>query len=195
MGLTASAKGKTMELIPAGSHQAICYGVVDLGKQYNQKFDSWKDKCLIFWELPDERMHTEEGEKPRVISNQYTTSLNEKSLLTAHLESWRGKKFTEEEKRGFNIANLIGANCILSVVHNGDYANVSGVSPLMKGMAKKVAESPTLLYDIDKDGTNIPDGVYDWVKDIIKKSEQFTDSEKHHYTQAEPEFPDDDIPF
>jgi hypothetical protein len=71
----------------------------------------------------------------------YTASLFEKANLRKHLESWRGRKFTDDELKEFELENLIEANCQIQVIHNiGNngivYANVQAIVPLAKGMTK-----------------------------------------------------------
>ena len=55
--------------------------------------------------------------KPFLISRRYSLSLHEKSSLRRDLESWRGRAFTQEELRGFDLEVLIGVGCLVSVVH------------------------------------------------------------------------------
>jgi len=192
--LTSKAKsGVRPPLIPEDTYHAVCYGVVDLGTQETQ-FGP-KQKVIIFWEQPDERMDVvdQDGEKiskPRVISNRYTNSIHEKATLGQLLVSWRGRPFTQDERDNFDLFNIIGANCLLGVVHNpsGDdvYANVGTVVKLMKGMTIKTAENPILRYSIEDNGLDIPEGAYDWVKDIIKKSAEHRGID----SQTQPEGPD-----
>jgi len=157
-------------------------------------------------------METEDGEKPRVISNRYTASLHEKSVLCQHLESWRGKRFTDKEKAGFYLGDLTGKNCLINVIHNskGDkvYANIASIMPLMAGMEKAEPESPIMFYDMEKDGLVIPEGIYEWVEKIIKQSRQFNPDAEQQYAAAAPtsaasgndmgnveSYEDDSIPF
>jgi hypothetical protein len=51
------------------------------------------------------------------------------------LQSWRGKSFTQEEMRKFDLKNVLGAWCMLNVIEragqNGNtYANVDGITPV-----------------------------------------------------------------
>ena len=78
-----------------------------------------------------------------MVTKKYTASLNEKATLRGDLEAWRGKKFTKQELRGFDIEQLVGVNCQLQVVHTTlddgrTFANVKAVVPISKGMQKMV---------------------------------------------------------
>lgn len=118
---------------PVGMHNAVCVDVVDLGVKETQ----WgpKEKIQIIWEIED--IHPDFGDPFRV-SSHYTLTLSEKGRLRADLESWRGRPFTEEELRGFDLEKLIGAPCMINVVHNTaggkTYANPKAITPLPKGM-------------------------------------------------------------
>jgi hypothetical protein len=180
MALMAKKSGEGFDPIPQGTYQAVCYGVVDLGVQLSTGIYAGKKahKICIFWEVPEHRIQIEkDGKKidlPRVISKQYTLSLNEKATLFADLQSWRGKAFTEEELNGFDVFNVIGANCILTIVHNDNKkAKVSAVTNLMKGMKRLIPENPIMKYAMSTDGFTIPETLYDWVKKQIMESEDY----------------------
>ena len=159
--LATDTGGGDFKPVPQGNHRAICCTVVDLGDQLirsPQFGDSVKHQVYIAWELPDEDPITwtdkdtnEEKTGPMRIGRTYTLSLHENANLTADLESWRGRGFTEEEKQGFDVANLAGVPCMVNVIHeenNGKtYANVKGVTPLPKAMDKPELSAPAIVYD------------------------------------------------
>lgn len=132
--------GGDFELAPAGTHLAVCYRIIDLGTQKSTYLGKEKDahKIMLSWELPEESM--KDG-RPFTISQRYTWSMNEKANLRKHLEAWRGLKFTDKDfgTAGFNIQKVLGVGCLLTVAHSEEgekqFANITGVSKLMKGMA------------------------------------------------------------
>lgn len=198
MSLTAK-QGPPLEQIEEGNHHGISVAVIDLGTQYSEKFKKEQPKVMITWELPDFPM-TDEGQNKsfRLISKEYTASLGEKAILYIDLVSWRGRSFTPEELEGFNIKNVLGANCLINVVKNDKgYSNVATVAKLPKGMKSK---TPTyqLLYDMDEGIEAIPEGVPDWIKDKIKKSREYMslgDSQTNGSQTDKPPATVDDIPF
>lgn len=123
---------------PEGLHQAVCIDIVDLGLQETP----WgpKEKVKIVWAIDA----MDENGRLILVSQRYTVSLSEKATLRHHLESWRGRKFTQDELQGFDLEKLIGVNCQVQTVHNladdgRTYANVQAVVPLGKGMVKMQA--------------------------------------------------------
>jgi hypothetical protein len=197
MGTTATAKGTDFPKAPIGTHIARCYQVIDLGTQKIvwQGAEKWQPKVMLTWELfSDERM--EDG-RPFAISNRYTLSLSDKSNLAPMLEAWRGKPFTPQEREGFDIKNVLGAYCMLNVVHNKvddkTYANVSAVMALPKGMAKPDPVNANIYFNLDTDDIEV---LPEWIQNIVKKSREFTAEPE----QAQPkkgtfDDMDDDIPF
>lgn len=172
--------GQDFDPIPEGIYQGVCTALVDLGTQWNERFNKSNRKVAVTWEVPEERLEVQKDgttkNAPRVITKMYTNSLGDKANLRRDLESWRGKSFSAEELEGFDLTKLVGANATLQILHNvsGDrvYANVSNIMPLHKATPKLEPESPTTTYSIEADGLNIPETVPEWLKKIIMKSEE-----------------------
>lgn len=178
-----SAKSKnTSEPVPAGVHHAICFGVIELGTQEpsDPKFKKNK-KVVIMWELPHETIETPDGIKPRVISNDYTQSIDQKATLRGVLESWRGRPFTSDELNRFDLDNILGVNCQLNIVHkpgkvdpSRTFARIQGVVPLVKGMSPLKPTNRIIKYDVPTSGPfEIPDSIPEWIVEKIKKSDEY----------------------
>lgn len=210
-----TSNGVDFEPIPAGLHHAVCYAIIDIGTQPAYGNFPSRRKAVFIWEIPGERIDlVRDGHKvslPRAISEKFTISLASKGNLRPMLESWRGRVFTAEELEGFDIANVLGANCFLNVVHakgkgekaNKTYANVASVNPLSKGMPKLKAENPLLCFSMDdfKGAVVIPPEVPEWIEGLIKQSEEYNaklrTSNAPAFTDSE-RVPDeilDDVPF
>lgn len=199
MGLTAKDKGGTdFTPIPEDLHLAICYGIWDLGSQFTQFSDHPSHQVVIIWEIPGYRGEFEkDGKKvnlPRVISQKYTLSLHEKANLRKVLESWRGKKFTEEELKGFDLKKLLGVPCQIQVLHNvkGDktYANVGAIIKAPP-QTKLTPENPMAFFSFE-DNMGIPDNTPQWISDLIKKAEEYTGG---HQDTSGGESSPEDVPF
>jgi hypothetical protein len=151
MGITASSSGGgEFEVVPIGTHRAICYKLADAGTR-DEKFKDEDAKkrhtIFIFFELPDLRTSKDQ---PFSIFKQYTLSLNENSALHKDLKSWRGKSFTEAELKSFDMANILGVNCDIEVEHTagGRAKIVSIFKP--DGGAKKVATvNDQVMFDLE----------------------------------------------
>jgi hypothetical protein len=163
---------------PAGTHLATCYRVIDLGTQLTEFQGQQKKqhKIMISWELPNEPM--EDG-TPFSVHQRYTFSMSEKANLRHHLEAWRGKPFVDSDfgQGGFQIEKIIGAGCMLNVLHatkNGKtYANITAVMSLPKGTkAAPLINKPAFL-SLDEFDQSAFDGLSQGLRDVITKSPEY----------------------
>lgn len=145
---TTGDKFPKLPLPEAGTTQAVCCAVWDLGLQKTTYMGEEKiqHKIIIAWEIT-EKINAPESEyhdKPYMLNKKYTLSLGDKANLRKDLESWRGIPFNENElKSGFDLEKLYGVNCYIGIKHEPDrndpskvYANVTAILPLPKGVAK-----------------------------------------------------------
>jgi len=84
-----------------------------------------------------------------------TLSLNEKSNLRQMLNSWRGKALTEDEAKAFDLAKLIGAPCMVNLIHQPSKANpekvyerIAAIMPMMKGMVCPPQHNPSMEFSV-----------------------------------------------
>lgn len=148
--------GKDFDPVPEGSHLAVCDMFVDMGMQ-DSHFGA-KHKIYLRWQIPALRMEWEKDgvkhEGPMAIGAQYTLSLSEKSNLRPMLQSWRGRAFTPDELKRFDVSTVLGAPCMITVIHKpkdggGVYANVGTVSKLPDGVPAPNLEGEAIIYDAD----------------------------------------------
>ena len=167
-------KSSSFPSVSVGVHKARCIKVIDLGTQKNE-FEgniTWKRQVLVIWETPDQ---TNETSEPLTISRFYTLSLHEKSNLGIDLTSWRGRPFSETEKKGFDISKLIGHTCLLNVIKGNKNNKIGSVMPLPKG--DKIAEQyhTSVVFDF-KDFQNGKKEVFnqlsEGIRNIILRSKE-----------------------
>lgn len=164
---------------PAGTHLAVCYRFIDLGTQETNFLDAAGNKkrarkVLLGWELPDELM---DGGKPFVVQQRYTWSMSEKANLRKDLESWRGRAFEEKDFGTFNIKNVLGKPCVLTIVHKEEggkvYANIAAVGKPMKGMASPDPVNPVVYFSLEDYSETVYAGLSDGLKAVIAKSPEY----------------------
>ena len=155
MIISDSGSSTTFEQPPAGSHSARCIAIIDLGTQkstYEGETQS-KHQLVIRWELSNELMTDGEHKgKPFTVSKFYTASLHEKAGLRKHLAAWRGRDFTPEELKGFDLQSILGKACMLSVVMSDKgKAKVEAVMALPKGMTIPAQVNPSFNFSLSGD--------------------------------------------
>lgn len=150
MAIIAKAPERSFTPAPEGLHHAVAVDVLDLGLVANQ----WGEKhqVRIIWQIDQ---INPESTRRFELRKQFTLSLHEKARLRKDLESWRGRKFTEDELKGFDLEKLIGANCQVQVIHDISedatiWANVQAIVPAPKNVPKLVAHDYVRVKDRPK---------------------------------------------
>lgn len=195
MGITLSEKPG--QQVTAGTHIAICHRIADIGTQPDDQFGD-RRKLVINWELPNERINVNGEDKPMTISKIYTASLNKKSNLRQHLKGWRGRDFTAEELKGFELRNILGKGCQVNVVHNNEgRANVESVVALPKGMQVNPPVNPLVEYSIDDAKNKVYEALPEWIRKMCDHCLEWNGGvkEKEAEEATEPNPADDDISF
>lgn len=135
--------GQEFEKIPAGIHHAVCANVFDIGRQPGFQGGPAYRKVVVLWEI--DARHTWDGElkgKRFQVTKIYTQSIGEKATLRIDLTSWRGRAFTPDELKGFELENIIWKPCQLNLVENGEKVKVQNVLPADKSFAAWTPETP-----------------------------------------------------
>lgn len=206
MKLPAPTEGGTFERPPAGMFPAICYRIIDIGTQLEeyQGETKLKRKIIVYWELHDAEATMSDG-RPMSISKKYTYSMHEKATLRHDLESWRGRKFSDDEIVKFDIENLLGLPCYLSIIEDKSkktgnlYSKVSSVNKPPKNFEAPDRVNECIFLgltpaDFDK---AVFDGLGERVKLMIESSREY--KALMNGTAADSENPadglDDEVPF
>lgn len=189
--------GGSFEQAPVGTHVARCYKLIDIGttaQEFNGEVKK-RHQIIIGWELPNELMTTGEFEgQPFTASGFYTLSLHEKSNLRHILKNWRGRDFTDAELKGFDLKNVLGAPCMVSITHNEKgRSEVGGVIALPKGMAVPDAVNPPVYFSLSDFDQATFDAFSEKMQALIAKSDEYK-ALSGKPAKSEPEF-SDEVPF
>lgn len=202
MSFGASDKGGgDFEILDAGTHMAVSTQLICVGPQTTP----WKvqDKVYIRFEVPAERTEIDGKDLPMIIWANYTQSLSEKANLRHDLEGWRSRPFTREELDEFDLRNILGKPCMISVVHNKSekngrtYANIQSISALPKGTPAPEAEGELVAFDYEHHSQAEFDALPEWLQEKVKAGIKNA-AEMDTGTQQETDDPgweDSDIPF
>lgn len=208
--INATNSGVKRELIPAGNYVARCYSMIHIGTVEEDILGEKKtlNKVRITWELPGEMrvFQEDKGEQPLVISKEYTLSMHEKATLRRDLESWRGRSFTDEQAKSFDITKLLGVPCMLNIIHKttksgNTVAVISNISSIPKGFTCPAQINPNYEWNFEEYFDEIAlDAFPDFIKDKIKSSAEYKKLVNmpidlpHSETVVDDE-PADDLPF
>jgi hypothetical protein len=213
MSFIVEDKGGSFERCPPGMHLARCYRIVDLGTQQSEYMGQTKylHKLMVAWEIHGVedngqplRMH--DG-RPFAIFKNYTLSWSEKANLRLDLQSWRGKPFTQEELRRFDLKNVLGAWCMLNIIEapaktgNKIFSNVNGITPVPSVIKQSGLPEPvnkTELFHLQDPDMEMFNGFSDNLKAKITSSPEWAKLQSKAAPKPaarEPGSDDEDIPF
>jgi hypothetical protein len=201
-----SDNSKEFKIAPAGSHMARLYSVIDLGHQATEWAGETKimHKVVLTWELhgndeQDQPLKTDDG-KPLIVSKRYTVSLGDQARLRQDLEAWSNKKMTAEDRKKFDLRNLLDKFCMVNITHSedGKYANISGISPVPSALRNAQPEgiNPTLHFWLAEFDQAKYDALPKYYKEKITESSEWRGQKAKD--ASEPKAEDinlDDIPF
>ena len=221
MSFFVEDNGGEFERAPSGMHLARCYRVVDLGTQKSEYMGQVKylHKIMLAWELhvrddSGASLMMRDG-RPFSIFKNYTLSWSEKANLRLDLQSWRGRPFTQEEMRKFDLKNVLGAWCMLNVIERPGqdgktYTNVNGVTPvpaIIKQNGLPEAVNKNELFNLTEPDMAMFETFSENLKTKIKSSPEWQKLESKTAAPGTPAAPapapaatggveeDDDIPF
>lgn len=208
MPLIAKESGKDFPPIQGGTKGARCFGVVGLGTQVsdNPKYRP-SERVLLMFEVPEETYEFEGKEVPMTILREYPQSLGRKTKptnLRKDLDSWRGKPFTEQEAAGFDLKNLLGVPCILSILNytkqNGSPgAKITGISALPKNYEVPALAREPVYYDVSlgkgKEYQALPEWMQKKVASCLEFNPEAVVQAPEQIGATAEDTVDDDVPF
>ena len=216
MAFIVEDKGGAREVCPSGNHLARCYRIVDLGTQKKEFKGTVKylHEITLYWEIHG----TDDNGKPMLMKDgrpfgifkNYTMSWASLANLRIDLQAWRGKPFTDEELRRFDLKTILDQWCMLNVIQNkamngNTYANIKGITPVPK-MIKQVgyptAVNPNQIFQLDSPDMEMFEAFHDKLKEKIMQSPEWQKLQKGGSvttptvsTSSEMDDMDSDIPF
>ena len=216
MGLIAKESGNSSSFkpVPPGTHLARCYRIIDLGTQktVGSFGEKRQPKIMVQFEVHSEDdqgepLVTDKGE-PLSISKNYTLSLSENATLRKDLTSWRGKEFTAEELRGFELKNILGHWAMLSVTravgNNGkEYTNIIGISGVPAAIKKAglpEGKNKVALFSIAEADMEMFETFSKSIQEKIQSSPEWNSFFGRKYAEeqagiANSAMPEEDLPF
>jgi hypothetical protein len=187
MGLVAKAEeGSSFIPVPPGMHLARCYRIVDLGTQESTYMGNVKHVPRVLFQF---EVHSEDSQgqplvtsngEPMTVSKTFTLSLAEKATLRRDLETWRGKPFSKEELRGFELKNVLGQWGMITVAENESngktYTNIANINPVPVTIKKNglpEGKNDLKLFSIEDADMSLFETFSDYLKERIRKSPEW----------------------
>jgi hypothetical protein len=200
--------GVDIEPLETGLQYARCVSRIDLGTQppTNPTYKPSK-QVLLEWEIPSQTYEKDGKVLPRKITRTFGATIGTKATLRAFLESWRGRPFTREELKGFDLNSILDKPCAINIIHHpsGDkvYANIASISPLPKGATMPERTHDLVKFDLsDGRDSAVFKALPEWLQGKILQCLEWnadTTSQPAPHTNGGPEemvgATDDEVPF
>lgn len=165
------------ELIPKGTHRAVCVSIVDLWSEkasYKGR-EKLVRKVRLTFELPDQLIEIDGVKKPKVIGKKYTFSMTEKAILYQDITSW----FGEAPSRDFDLAECLGRPALLQVIHQKNKSDPSisyaWINTIIETKEKVEPQSELLLLDLGNFDQSVFIKLPEWMQDVILASPEYGD--------------------
>ena len=117
------------------------------------------------------------------------------------MEIWRGNALTKNDLNNFDITDLIGKDCMISVLHKvsasgNDYAQIGNVNAIGKGVScpKQINKSFIFNYE-DNFNSDWLDQQPEWIRDQIKSSDEFENKMNQLKYKVVKKDTNEDMPF
>ena len=193
-------------LAPAGTFPARVYSIVYLGTVKGE----WKGqptssyRVRISWELPTKtrKFKDDEPAKPFSVSKEVGLSMGRKSTLRPLVEGILGVTFTDEEAASFDVDELLGKACLLSVAHaestNGKYVAIKSTAELPEGLTCPPAVNPPKILSYQNFDKEYFMSLPKFIQEKMEKTPEFIKMNGGTVKEDEPSddsIDPNDIPF
>lgn len=155
-----------------GNCTGICSWIIDLGTQTGsfKGEPTSRNQTLIAWELTQKMKNG----KPFRVVKFYTQSLHENANLRKDLEAWRGRPFTDAEKKQFDPRNLLRKPALLLLVPDKDgKIRISSVSRIPREMTAPTEATDEIYFSLQDYTTEAFEALPKWVREKIAKSPEY----------------------
>ena len=177
-------------ILPASSYIARLYMLVDLGthpaEYKNDKTGKMETKrrrkVRLGFEILSETADFGKGHpEPYTIGRDYSRSFgsaDKPSALLQDIQAWRGKPFTVDELRAFDLTKLVGIPALIGVTHQKakaghDYAKLHSIGKPPKEMQCAPPVLAPLVYSIEQGTGGCFSNLPKFVQENIMQSDEW----------------------
>ena len=177
-------EGSGSNALEAGLYPAVCSSIIDIGTQHGEWQGKEKilHKIIIGFELVEETYEKDGVTQRMHTSDFYTASLFHQAKMFKHLTKWRGKDFTPEELKNFELKNILGVPCVIDLeVNSNGKNNIDMIRPYkgetvlgLDGETRHfcLREDPDDNERVTFDG-NFPEWMSDGIRGLVEKSDEY----------------------
>lgn len=202
------SQNKEYFLIPEGEHLAILVSIIDLWTQVIDSKEygpSERRRVRLTWELPDvmNEFKEGEGEKPALISQEYTFSFFQNATFRKHMQLFMWRSIKEDEVDNFDTSALLWKTCYLTIEHNASKdSTFANIFTIRKGDKKLKPKNTVFEFSLDNFNKEVFDSLSEKTIEKIRLSPEYQelelnapDSNETKGNKPTPPVDDEDLPF
>jgi hypothetical protein len=114
------------------------------------------------------------------------------ATLRKDLQTWRGKPFSEEERKRFDLKNILNVFGMVNVVHkpkksgSGVYANISSITPVPNAMKTSLPQgfNKCDMFEIEKPDMEMFNAFPPFLQELIAASPEWNHRNNNVATHA-----------
>ncbi len=137
-----------LEPCPEGRHPLICVDIFRVEPE-EQTYDGvtklYEKVMFVFQAFPESGERDTKG-NPFQVERKFTWSLAPQSLLRPFLEHWRGRDFSEEEAKRFDVSKCKGVSAWGTIIHNTRFVNIQDIEPYSDNDGKLLPDLKAEAY-------------------------------------------------
>lgn len=178
-------EGVNRFMVPAGLHDAICYGIVHTGTvqvEYNSE-KKMRNIIYILYELPSVThvFNEDKGEEPAAMTKKFTYTYSERGSLLDWIKTWSNGKINKKNINDFDTDKLAGIGCKLQVIQdegdNGSYSYPKGIIGLTdeekETLNKGALHNPVMIFDVDNFDQEKFDALPAWLQKVTREGQEY----------------------
>ncbi len=152
-------------------HRAVCCQLCDLGthdKEWNGKVMGQCSEVNFGFEFVDIELEGDNETYHPIWGQRFTNSLGKKANLRKLLEGWRGKPFTDDELKSFDLQSVLGLPCSLVIQPNSN--NKPKIMSIVKGDDSIQGNREPRSFWFEDFTGELPEWIPEWMQKIIQES-------------------------
>ncbi len=165
--------------IKNGQYPARLVQIVDIGIQeqidwQTKEAKDPKPRVLLTFELPTQRVETDEGNKPRWMSKEFTLSGHEQAALPKVIANINPIFDIEKE----SLSSLLEMQCMVAIGHTvTGNPKIVGINPIIEGFEVPELENDTTAFDFSDPDLEVFKALPKWIQKKVMEALNYEGSD------------------
>lgn len=177
MKMTQFGRRSHLPMIAAGTHSAVCTGVVDVGTQTSlfEGKTTFGRKLVCLFDVIDQ-VDPKSG-KPLGIAHMFSATMHPRARLRREVENWIGTFADQGAANDFDLSGLVGRQCQLIVKHTDNPVAprvvVDTILPPLSNVITSLAVNDNVYFSLDKPDLRVFEQLPGRIRNMIEASPEW----------------------